>query len=60
MLHYLNKNSTKILSYEEQFWYSYFMEDIVLLNIYKIINLDINQYRFISFLNFYYDKEKLI
>lgn len=59
-VHYLNKNSTKILSYEEQFWYSYFMEDIVLLNIYKIINLDINQYRFISFLNFYYDKEKLI
>ena len=38
-VHYLNKNSTKILSYEEQFWYSYFMEDIVLLNIYKIRTL---------------------
>lgn len=59
-VHYLNKSSSKILSYDEQFRYSYFMEDIVLFNIYKVINLDINTYRFISFVDFYYDKEDLL
>lgn len=59
-IHYLNKKTTKSLSYEEQFWYSYFMEDIVLLNIYNNIKLDIGKYRFISFEGFYYDKKDLI
>ena len=59
-VHYLNKKSTKSLSHEEQFWYSYFMEDIVLQNIYNNIKLDIGNYRFISFEGFYYDKKDLI
>ena len=59
-IHYLNKSSTKQLSYDEQFWYSYFIEDIILLNIYNIVNLDIKSYEYISFEGFYYEKSDLL
>jgi len=59
-IHYLNKKSTKQLSYDEQFWYSYFMEDIILLNIYNTINLDIKSFEYITFEGFYYEKSDLI
>lgn len=59
-IHYLNKKSTKQLSYDEQFWYSYFIEDIILLNIYNIINLDIKSYEYITFEGFYYEKKDLL
>ncbi len=59
-IHYKNKSTVKQLSYNEQFWYSFFMEDIVLLNIYKILKLDIDLYEDIAFLGFYYDIKQLL
>ncbi len=59
-IHYENKSSTKYLSYDELFRYSCFMQDLVLLNIYKIINLDIQNYEFITFEGFYYNKKDLL
>lgn len=59
-IHYLNQNSTKTLSYDEQFCYSYFIEDLVLLNVYTILDLEIQKYENLSFEGFYYDKTDLI
>jgi len=38
----------------------YFMEDIILLNIYNTINLDIKSFEYITFEGFYYEKSDLI
>ena len=59
-IHYKTKQKSKPLTYDEQFHYSYFIEDIVLINIYKLIGLDITKYEYISFNQFYYDKYDLI
>ena len=59
-IHYKTKQSSKQLTYDEQFHYSYFIEDIVLLNIYKLIGLNISKYQYISFNEFYYDKYDFI
>ncbi len=59
-IHYKTKQKSKPLTYDEQFHYSYFIEDIILLNIYKLISLDITKYEYISFNQFYYDKYDLI
>lgn len=59
-IHYKNKITTKKLSYNEQFCYSFFIQDVILLNIYKLLNLDISKYNYISFLNFYYDKKDML
>ena len=59
-IHYKNKSTVKQLSYNEQFWYSLFIEDIVLLNIYKVLKLDINLYENITFLGFYYDIKQFL
>lgn len=55
-IHYKAKNQSKILTDNEQFHYSYFIQDVVLLNIYKLLGLDITKYDYISFNEFYYDK----
>lgn len=57
-IHY-NKKAKK-LTYEQQFQYSYFMQDIVLLNIYKIIKLNIASFEYISFNDYFYEKEDLL
>ena len=59
-IHYKTKQKSKPLTYDEQFHYSYFIQDIVLLNIYKLIGLDITKYEYISFNQFYYDKYDFI
>lgn len=59
-IHYKTKQTSKPLTYNEQFTYSYFIEDIILLNIYKLIGLDISKYKHISFNEFYYDKYDFI
>ena len=59
-IHYKKKNSVKKLSYEEQFEYSYFMQDIVLLNIYKLIKMDIKDSEYISFKDYYYEIKDLL
>lgn len=59
-IHYKTKNKSKSLTNNEQFHYSYFIQDVVLLNIYKLLGLDITKYEYISFNEFYYDKYDLI
>lgn len=59
-IHYKTRQKSKPLTYDEQFHYSYFIEDIVLLNIYKLISLDITKNEYISFNQFYYDKYDFI
>ena len=59
-IHYKTKQKSKILTYNQQFWYSYFIQDVILLNIYKLLGLDISKYQYISFYEFYYDKDNLM
>lgn len=59
-IHYKNKLTVKRLSYDEQFWYSYFIQDIILINLYKMLNLDIGRYKYISFNDFYYNTNNLL
>ena len=54
-IHYKTNQKSKALTNDEQFWYSYFMQDIVILNIYKLLGLDISKYDYISFNNFFYN-----
>ena len=54
-IHYKTNQKSKALTDDEQFWYSYFMQDVVLLNIYKLLGLDISKYEYISFNNFFYN-----
>ena len=58
--HYKTKQISKKLTYDEQFSYSFFIQDIVLLNIYKLLKLDIDKYSNITFSNFYYKKNELM
>ena len=58
--HYKTKQTSKKLTYDEQFSYSFFIQDIVLLNIYKLLKLDIDKYSNITFSDFYYEKNELI
>lgn len=48
------------LSNDELFRYYNFLEDIILLNIYKSIGVDITKNKYITFLNFYYTKQDLL
>lgn len=59
-IHYLEGKHKFELTSSQQFWYSSFIEDLVLLNIYKLLKLDITKYSDISFLNFYYSINDLI
>jgi len=59
-IHYKTKQKSKPLTYDQQFWYSYFIQDIILLNIYKLLGLDISRHEYISFKNFYYDTYNLL
>lgn len=59
-IHYLEGSNQFELTYEQQFWYSSFIEDIVLLNIYKLLGLDITKYDYIALLDFYYSIENLM
>jgi len=59
-IHYKDKSTVKKLSYEEQFKYAYFIQDIVLLNLYTFLKLDINSHSFISFLGYYYNTKDLL
>ena len=59
-IHYKTKQKSKPLTYDQQFWYSYFIQDIILLNIYKLLGLDISRHNYISFKDFYYDSNNLI
>jgi hypothetical protein len=53
-IHYKTNQGSKVLTHNEQFYYSYFMQDIVLLNIYKLLGLDLSKCKFISFNDFFY------
>lgn len=57
-IHYIKDK--KSLTHQEQFWYTNFIEDIVILNVYKIIKLDISKYDFLTYLDFYYSKNDLL
>lgn len=59
-IHYKTNQISKILTDDEQFRYSYFMQDVVLLNIYKLLGLDISKYKYISFNNFFYNINDLL
>lgn len=48
------------LSHDELFKYYNFLEDIILLNIYKLIGIDITKNEYITFFNFYYVKKELL
>lgn len=54
-IHYKTTQKSKTLTDNEQFWYSYFMQDVVLLNIYKLLGLDISKYEYVSFNDFFYN-----
>lgn len=54
-IHYKTNQKSKTLTDDEQFWYSYFMQDVVLLNIYKLLGLDISKYEYVSFNDFFYN-----
>lgn len=54
-IHYKSNQKSKTLTDDEQFWYSYFMQDVVLLNIYKLLGLDISKYEYVSFNDFFYN-----
>lgn len=60
---------TYYIHYEEKGWklsddklfrYYSFLEDIILLNIYKLIELDITKNKYITFFNCYYTKTELL
>lgn len=59
-IHYKTNQNSKILTDDEQFRYSYFMQDVVLLNIYKLLGLNISKYKYISFNNFFYNIKDLL
>ena len=59
-IHYKKKSTAKKLSYEEQFRFSYFMQDIVLLNIYKLFKMDIKNIEYLSFNDYYYAVNDLL
>lgn len=59
-IHYKTSQDSKILTYDNLFKYTHFIQDIVLLNIYKLLGLDISKYPYVSFNTFYYDKYDLI
>lgn len=48
------------LSDDKLFRYYNFLEDIILLNIYKLIEVDITKNKYITFFNFYYTKTELL
>lgn len=57
-VHY--KKQTKAVSEDKLFYYSNFINDIVCLNIYKMLGLDITNVKNISKYNYYYDLKELI
>lgn len=59
-IHYKKKSTAKKMSYEEQFRFSYFMQDIVLLNIYKLFKMDIKNIEYLSFNDYYYAVNDLL
>lgn len=48
------------LSHDELFRYYNFLEDIILLNVYKLIGIDIEKSEYITYFNFYYTKKELL
>lgn len=59
-IHYKTNQKSKALTDDEQFWYSYFMQDVVLLNIYKLLGLDISKYEYVSFNDFFYNIKNIL
>ena len=57
-VHYVKKGWK--LSHGQLFGYYNFLEDIILLNIYKLIGINITQNEYITYFNFYYTKQKLL
>ena len=57
-VHYV-KNGWK-LSHDKLFRYYNFLEDIILLNIYKLIEINITQNKDITYFNSYYTKQELL
>lgn len=53
-------NSGLKLDENEIFKYVYFIEDIVILNIYLLLEIDINKIKYVSYNDYYYDVTKLI
>lgn len=53
-------NSGLKLDENEIFKYVYFIEDIVILNIYLLLGIDINKIKYVSYNDYYYDVTKLI
>ncbi len=59
-IHYKTRQASKPLTNDQQFSYSYFIQDIILLNIYKLLGMDISKYEYVSLNEFYYDKYDLL
>lgn len=53
-------NSGLKLDENEIFKYVYFIEDIVILNIYLLLGIDISKIKYVSYNDYYYDVTKLI
>lgn len=53
-------NSGLVLNEDEMFRYVYFIEDVIVLNIYLLLGIDINKIRYVSYNGYYYETVKLI
>lgn len=59
--YYVHYDSSGLkLSENEIFNYVYFIEDIIILNIYLSLGIDINKIKYVSYNDYYYDITKLI
>ena len=59
--YYVHYDSSGLkLDENEIFNYVYFIEDIIILNIYSSLGIDINKIEYVSYNNYYYDITKLI
>lgn len=59
-IHYKDKSTVKKLSYTEQLKYAYFIQDIILLNIYNLLKLDITSSSLNPFLGYFYNIHDLL
>ena len=57
-VHYVKDG--KKLEYNELFHFYNFVEDVLLLNVYKLIGLDITKHEYITYLDFFYMKKDLL
>lgn len=57
-IHYVNNG--KKLDENLLFRYVYFIEDIVILNIYLVLGINLKEFKNISFMDFYYEKKDIL